>query len=52
MVFLGTTFLGGPKAFVEWAAQHFQYADFRPPELYRALADEAYKHYIQTTQVL
>ncbi|XP_072178967.1 probable inactive peptidyl-prolyl cis-trans isomerase-like 6 [Diadema setosum] len=50
MAYVNGEFLGGPKAFKQWAEQHWDYVEFKPMPLYVAIAEEAYKEHILATQ--
>nr|XP_002741043.2 PREDICTED: peptidyl-prolyl cis-trans isomerase-like 6-like isoform X1 [Saccoglossus kowalevskii] len=47
--YLNGQLIGGADEFTKWASDEWSYEDFRPPALYLALAEEAYKKYLVNT---
>jgi len=43
LVFIGAELLGGGPDFLKWAKQEYNFEDFRPLPLFKALAQEGYK---------
>ncbi|XP_072019302.1 probable inactive peptidyl-prolyl cis-trans isomerase-like 6 [Amphiura filiformis] len=49
MAYLNGQLIGGPSDLLKWAGENFNFQDFRPRPLYQAIAEEAYKTYLQQT---
>jgi len=49
--FIDERLLGNHKDLLQWAHDEFSYEDFRPTDLYNAIANEAYLDYFSESQV-
>ena len=51
VAFVNNQLIGGPEDFLRWAEHEHNYENFRPLPLYHTLAEEAYKGYLNSTNV-